>query len=90
MELWLRVGTFLLLVGFLLVVIFVLSDLSHSVDFRYLFFGGLCLAGGFFLRWSHPKPPPEPSSRFRILREKKEKKGKPKSQGKNEGRDGKK
>jgi hypothetical protein len=89
MELWQRVGTFLLLVGFLLVVIFVLSDISHSVDFGYLFYGGLCLAGGFFLRWSHPKPPPEHNPRFRILREMKEKKAKPKGQGKKEVNDGK-
>jgi uncharacterized membrane protein HdeD (DUF308 family) len=62
-----RIGSFLILIGLILLVIFFASDQSQDPQFG-LFFGGtvLTILGGFMF-W-HFRPPPTPSGRFRLFR----------------------
>ncbi|MFZ5923456.1 MAG: hypothetical protein ACOYY3_20620 [Chloroflexota bacterium] len=61
-----RVGTFFILVGIMLIVLFVASDMQREPDFDYFFLGLLALAVGIIFRRKAPAPPP--SSRFGAIR----------------------
>jgi hypothetical protein len=67
-----RVGTFFLLVGVLLMVIFVASDLGKEVQFRYFFMGVIGLLFGFYFKRISAVPNP-PSKRFEGLRKARQK-----------------
>ncbi len=73
-----RVGTFLILLGFLLVGLYILSDISQAPVCNFFLFGILSLGVGLVLWFRNPAPPPQPSGRFRIIRGmgKKQNKGK--------------
>jgi hypothetical protein len=62
-----RMGTFFLLIGTGLLILFVISDVTKQVDFNYFFWGALTFGAGFLLqRASAPKP--KPSNRFSGIR----------------------
>lgn len=63
-----RIGTFLMLIGVLLIFLFVFSDIAGQPAYLYFFLGGLSLVLGAVLWWSSPKPPPPPSERFRSVK----------------------
>ena len=61
-----RVGQFLLILGIALLVIFVISDLAEDPQFN-LFFWGLGIAALGIIMMRRGRLPAEPSGRFRIL-----------------------
>jgi len=63
-----RFGNFLILIGLLLAVLFVFSDIAKSTDFTLLVVGGVLVLVGFFLKAASPKSSTEPAQHFRILR----------------------
>jgi len=66
-ELIYRVGTFFLLVGIGLVVIFILSEAAQKTAFSYFCWGSIFLIVGFMFRAQYKKSVP-PSGRFSIFR----------------------
>lgn len=64
-----RVGTFFMLVGLIILMLFVFA-VKAGVDKSegMLLWGLLAFVLGAFLYFRFPKPPPEPSGRFRILK----------------------
>lgn len=66
-ELIYRVGTFFLLVGIGLVVLFLLSEAARQTAFDYFCWGTICLVIGFMFRAQY-KRSIQSSGRFRILR----------------------
>jgi hypothetical protein len=63
-----RIGTFLFFVGLLLIVLFVLTDMSGKAQFGYFALGVLGILGGVMLWWRAPSaPPPPPSGRFGLI-----------------------
>jgi hypothetical protein len=66
-ELIYRVGTFFLLVGVGLVVIFILSDAAHEPAFSFFCLGTILLIVGFMFRAQYKKSIP-PSGRFSIFK----------------------
>lgn len=74
-ELTPRIGTFFVVIGLGLEVIFVASDFAGQVKFDYFFLGLIAIGIGWLFR--RKKAPREPSGRFgwwRKMREKKKKK----------------
>ena len=65
-----RVGTFFILVGIMLIVLFAASDMQRTPEFDFFFFGLLALAVGIFFRRKAPAPPP--SDRFSLIRKMRE------------------
>ena len=65
-EFLVRVGTFLILLGIGMLILFVASDYANQSNFDYLFWAVLAVTVGFMLR--RRKPPPPPSGRFESLR----------------------
>ncbi len=65
MELNLRVGTFFLLAGIGLLLLFVGSVMGKEINVLYLFFGFIALFIGFMLR---RKKPPVENTRFAYFR----------------------
>jgi hypothetical protein len=63
-----KVGTFLILIGLLLIGLFIYSDLVDAPACGYLFFGGITLAAGIYMWFRNPLPPPKPPDRFRLFR----------------------
>jgi hypothetical protein len=63
-----RVGTFFMLVGIGLIVLFVASDVSGAPACNFLVIGTLLLALGGFLWFRTPAPSGPPSGRFRIFK----------------------
>ncbi len=62
-----RLGTFLLLVGFVMLILFFGTDQSLNPQY-ILFFGGTPLTAlGIYWIWSNRKPP-QPTTRFASLR----------------------
>jgi hypothetical protein len=73
-----RIGTFLFIVGFCMVAMFILSDLASQPNFIYFFLGAVAVIGGALLWWRTPSgAPPPPPGRFRLLKSLKNR-GKPK------------
>jgi hypothetical protein len=68
-----RIGQFLLFLSLIALFIFFVSDWNGTTQFRYFCLGMPGLLLGIFLIVRGRKPP-EPSGRFRILRQKREKK----------------
>jgi hypothetical protein len=65
-ELIIRVGTFFILIGFYLLVLFIASDFAQMTDFDYLFLAVLAIGIGWVLQ--RRRQPPPPSGRFSSLR----------------------
>jgi hypothetical protein len=63
-----RVGTFFILLGLMLIVLFVYSDLVDAPVCSMLIYGGVSLALGVFLWFRNPAPPSQPTGRFRIFK----------------------
>ncbi|HEX9018896.1 MAG TPA: hypothetical protein VF806_06900 [Anaerolineaceae bacterium] len=63
-----RIGIFFILIGLGLIGLYLLSDVAHSPSCGFLVFGGILLAFGILLWLRNPKPPPQPSGRFRMLK----------------------
>ena len=79
-EIIYRVGTFFLLVGIGLVILFVLSEAARQTVFSYFCWGAILLTVGFLFRAQYKRAMPPSSGRFSILkrfkRKPKEDKGK--------------
>jgi len=65
-EFLIRVGTFLILLGLGMLILFIASDYAQQANFDYLFWAVLAVTVGFMLR--RRKTPPPPSGRFESLR----------------------
>ncbi len=65
-EFIVRIGTFLILLGIGVLVLFVASDYAMQPNFDYLFWAVLAVTAGIMLR--RLKAPPPPSGRFESLR----------------------
>jgi hypothetical protein len=61
-----RVGTFLMLIGAGILILFIASTSSGAANFDYLFWSMLACIIGFFLR--RRRTPAAPSDRFRLLK----------------------
>jgi hypothetical protein len=62
-----RVGTFFVLLGILLVVLFIMSDAVQKTRFNYFFFGGLFMVIGLYFKRITARPP-KSSNRFEAIR----------------------
>ena len=67
MELKKRFGNFFMLIGFILLVLFFISDYLDQVNLWYLLFGLILFVIGARLAWKG-RTPPEPSQRFRTAK----------------------
>lgn len=65
-EFIIRVGTFFIVIGVGIFILFVASDYANQTNFDYLFWAVLSVTVGILLR--RRKPPPPPSGRFSYLR----------------------
>lgn len=61
-----RVGTFFLVMGVGIFILFVVSDIAEKPEFDYLFTGLLLIGVGWYMRRNKSKPPP--SGRFGLLK----------------------
>jgi len=93
-NLVIRMGTFFLVVGGGIFVLFILSDIANQADFDYLFVSMIMIFFGWYFRRGKSKPPP--TNRFEWFRNwragkkgggggKKKDKPKPKSDDEGEG-----
>ncbi|MEI6291011.1 MAG: hypothetical protein WCP19_11320 [Chloroflexota bacterium] len=62
-----KIGTFLLLVGGIVIVLFIASDIGDQTYFRLFFIGIILLTAGFMLKKKSPRPQ-EDSNRFVFIR----------------------
>ncbi len=65
-EFILRVGTYLIVVGVGVFILFIASEYAAQTNFDYLFWALILMMSGMLLRRRKPSPPP--SERFSILR----------------------
>lgn len=65
-EFIIRIGTFFVLIGVGIFILFVASDYAGKTNFDYLFWAVLSVTVGIMLR--RRKPPPPPSGRFGYVR----------------------
>lgn len=65
-----RVGTFFMVMGGGMFILFVTSDIAEQVDFDYLFIAMLLIFIGWNFR--RKKTPPPPAGRFSALRKMRE------------------
>jgi hypothetical protein len=65
-ELIIRIGTFLMVIGVGIFILFVASDYAGAPDFDYLFGAIFLVVAGILLRRRKPAPPP--SGRFAYFR----------------------
>ncbi len=79
-----QVGQFLVLVGFLLLLIYFMTSQEHSPIYLSFCAGVIVLGLGGYLMWIG-RNPPVPSERFRALRSLSEKRKRPKPGGREEG-----
>jgi hypothetical protein len=61
-----RIGTFLLLIGTYLFIMFLASDFAHQTNFDYLFLALMAIVAGWMMQ--RKKAPPPPSGRFGYFR----------------------
>lgn len=66
-ELIYRVGSFFIMVGFFLILLFIVSDSAGKVIFDYFCWGTFLLVVGFLFRAQYKKSV-EPSGRFGIFK----------------------
>jgi membrane-bound metal-dependent hydrolase YbcI (DUF457 family) len=66
-----RIGTFFLLIGTGLVLLFFFSDVARSANLSLLFYGVLLFVLGVLFRIRGYQKPEPNESRFRVLRRKK-------------------
>jgi len=62
-----RIGTFFLILGLLIIILFVASDVGDTTYFSYFFIGIILLAAGFILKRMAVPPPPS-NKRFEGIR----------------------
>ncbi len=74
-EFIIRIGTFLMVIGVGIFILFLASDYANAANFDYLCFAVLAITVGIMLR--RRKPPPPSSGRFALLRKMREKSKKP-------------
>lgn len=65
-EFLVRVGTFFILIGIGMLILFIASDYAEQANFDFLFWSMLAVTVGILLR--RRKPPAPPSGRFEALR----------------------
>ena len=65
-EFIIRIGTFFILLGVGIFILFIASDYANQTNFDYLFWAVLAVTVGILLR--RRKPPAPPSGRFSYLR----------------------
>ncbi len=65
-EFVVRIGTFFIVIGIGIFILFVASDYANQTNFDYLFWAVLLVTVGILLR--RRKPPSPPSGRFSYLR----------------------
>lgn len=65
-EFIIRIGTFCIVLGVGILILFVASDYAGNANFDYLFWAVLSMTVGILLR--RRKAPPPPSERFSSLR----------------------
>ena len=64
-----KTGTFFLLLGTFLIMLFLLSDIANSPSFSLLVFGGIFFIGGVLFKIKSPaKSAPSPSTRFQYIK----------------------
>jgi hypothetical protein len=63
-----KIGSFLLLLGAVLLALYALSIAANAPDHNLLIMGGLVFLFGFFFWWISPRQPPPPSNRFNSIR----------------------
>ncbi|MBI9047415.1 MAG: hypothetical protein JEZ06_23215 [Anaerolineaceae bacterium] len=63
-----RIGTFLLIIGIILLLLYVLSDFAQTPNFSYLLFSMLFFTCGFILKRMHPNESNGSNTRFRLIR----------------------
>jgi hypothetical protein len=71
-EFIIRIGTFFLLIGCGVFILFIASDYAGKTNFDYLFWSVLSVTVGIMLRRRKPAPPP--SERFSYVRRLRERK----------------
>ncbi len=62
-----RIGTFFLILGLMVLILFVASDIGDKTYFSYFFIGVILFSIGFILK-RMSAPPPPPSKRFEGIR----------------------
>lgn len=62
-----KIGSFFLLVGGIVIIIFIASDIGDQTYFRLFFIGIILMTAGFMLKKNKPKMQEE-SNRFVLLR----------------------
>ena len=65
-EFIIRIGTFFVLIGVGIFILFIASDSAGKTNFDYLFWAVLCVVIGLMFR--RRKPPGPPSGRFGYVR----------------------
>jgi len=65
-EFILRVGTYFIVIGVGIFILFIASEYAAQTNFDYLFWSLILMMSGMLLRRRKPSPPP--SERFSILR----------------------
>ena len=67
-EIIYRIGTFFLLIGVGLMVMFMFSESVNQTNFDYFCWGMILLILGFVFRAQYKKLAPPPSGRFSVLK----------------------
>lgn len=60
----LRIGTYFIVIGAGILILFIASDYAQQTNFDYLFWAVLSITVGIMIR--RRKPPPPPSGRFAL------------------------
>lgn len=63
-----RIGNFFIWVGVFLIFLFVLSEIGGATTCGFLIWGVPLLALGIYLWFRDPRPAPQETGRFRILK----------------------
>jgi hypothetical protein len=69
-EFIIRIGTFLIVIGVGIFILFLASDYANAANFDYLCFAVVAITVGIMLR--RQKAPPPPSGRFALWRKMRE------------------
>ena len=69
------IGSFILLVGGISLVFYVLSLAANNPEPNLLVWGGLIFMFGLFFHWISPRKPSAPSERFRGINKLRQKSG---------------